>query len=400
MLLALGLRRAARPGRGAVLAGGEPNHVLGDLEHPVVPARLRLDQAGVAAVVVHEHARLPLALHAPHRRGHALGQVGGAADRPLAPLLHRRVAVLGVPPELGHGQVAGGLLLGGRAVLAGVGRRRPADRRPALQLAQHRPEVVEHERRQRARAGPPPPASSAACARRTPRLRAPGPPPARPARPPSRGWPGRRSRTARGPGRPAPGRGPARARWSPPAPPPRRAARRRGRPTRARRGGPRSARESGSLPSRSEYRRAPVPNLMAGDLAICLIAAVLLLINGYIGYSGVLLAVGAAAAVNLALSSGASAASCGSRWMSTSAPRTRSPIARCSSCEISCARRSEVPCAELDVQVHVAAAAGPAGAQLVEAHDLGRAVAPRSPRARRRARRRAAPRPPAPGSSG
>jgi hypothetical protein len=34
-------------------------------------------------------------------------------------------------------------------------------------------------------------------------------------------------------------------------------------------------------------------------LAICVIAAVLLLINGYIGYSGVLLAVGAAAAVNL-----------------------------------------------------------------------------------------------------
>ena len=34
-------------------------------------------------------------------------------------------------------------------------------------------------------------------------------------------------------------------------------------------------------------------------LAICLVAALLLLINGYIGYSGVLLAVGAAAAVNL-----------------------------------------------------------------------------------------------------
>jgi hypothetical protein len=31
----------------------------------------------------------------------------------------------------------------------------------------------------------------------------------------------------------------------------------------------------------------------------CLVAAVLLLINGYQGYSGVLLAVGAAAAVNL-----------------------------------------------------------------------------------------------------
>ena len=34
-------------------------------------------------------------------------------------------------------------------------------------------------------------------------------------------------------------------------------------------------------------------------LAICLVAALLLLINGYVGYSGVLLAVGAAAAVNL-----------------------------------------------------------------------------------------------------
>ena len=34
-------------------------------------------------------------------------------------------------------------------------------------------------------------------------------------------------------------------------------------------------------------------------VAICLIAAVLLLLNDYSGYSGVLLAVGAAAAVNL-----------------------------------------------------------------------------------------------------
>jgi hypothetical protein len=34
-------------------------------------------------------------------------------------------------------------------------------------------------------------------------------------------------------------------------------------------------------------------------VAICLIAALLLLLNGYFGYSGVLLAVGAAAAVNL-----------------------------------------------------------------------------------------------------
>jgi hypothetical protein len=34
-------------------------------------------------------------------------------------------------------------------------------------------------------------------------------------------------------------------------------------------------------------------------VAICLIASLLLLLNGYYGYSGVFLAVGAAAAVNL-----------------------------------------------------------------------------------------------------
>ena len=34
-------------------------------------------------------------------------------------------------------------------------------------------------------------------------------------------------------------------------------------------------------------------------VGICLIAALLLLLNGYFGYSGVLLAVGAAAAINL-----------------------------------------------------------------------------------------------------
>jgi hypothetical protein len=34
-------------------------------------------------------------------------------------------------------------------------------------------------------------------------------------------------------------------------------------------------------------------------VAICLVAALLLLLNGYVGYFGILLAVGAAAAVNL-----------------------------------------------------------------------------------------------------
>jgi hypothetical protein len=34
-------------------------------------------------------------------------------------------------------------------------------------------------------------------------------------------------------------------------------------------------------------------------VAVCLIAALLLLLNGYYGYAGILLAVGVAAAVNL-----------------------------------------------------------------------------------------------------
>jgi hypothetical protein len=34
-------------------------------------------------------------------------------------------------------------------------------------------------------------------------------------------------------------------------------------------------------------------------VGICLVAALLLLVNGYVGYSGVLLAVGAAAAINV-----------------------------------------------------------------------------------------------------
>ena len=36
-----------------------------------------------------------------------------------------------------------------------------------------------------------------------------------------------------------------------------------------------------------------------GVVVICLIAALLLLVNGYVGYFGILLAVGASAAVNL-----------------------------------------------------------------------------------------------------
>ena len=43
----------------------------------------------------------------------------------------------------------------------------------------------------------------------------------------------------------------------------------------------------------------PFPNLVAPDRRDLPLAALLLLLNGYFGYSGVLLAVGAAAAVNL-----------------------------------------------------------------------------------------------------
>ena len=44
----------------------------------------------------------------------------------------------------------------------------------------------------------------------------------------------------------------------------------------------------------------PLPRLSwIITVGICLVAALLLLVNGYYGYAGVLLAVGAAAAVNL-----------------------------------------------------------------------------------------------------
>ena len=51
-------------------------------------------------------------------------------------------------------------------------------------------------------------------------------------------------------------------------------------------------------------------------VATCLVAAVLLLVNGYLGYFGVLLAVGAAAAVNLL------------QWPRSSGPPTERDAAR------------------------------------------------------------------------
>ena len=51
---------------------------------------------------------------------------------------------------------------------------------------------------------------------------------------------------------------------------------------------------------RSENTGVPLSRISwIVTVAICLVAALLLLLNGYYGYSGVLLAVGAAAAVNL-----------------------------------------------------------------------------------------------------
>jgi hypothetical protein len=51
---------------------------------------------------------------------------------------------------------------------------------------------------------------------------------------------------------------------------------------------------------RSQNSRVPWSRISwMVTVGICLIAALLLLLNGYSGYSGVLLAVGGAAAVNL-----------------------------------------------------------------------------------------------------
>ena len=51
---------------------------------------------------------------------------------------------------------------------------------------------------------------------------------------------------------------------------------------------------------RRQNRRVPLARISwLATVGICLIAALLLLLNGYYGYAGVLLAVGASAAVNL-----------------------------------------------------------------------------------------------------
>ncbi len=52
-------------------------------------------------------------------------------------------------------------------------------------------------------------------------------------------------------------------------------------------------------PPLSRYPRDSPPGFLAGVVLICLVAALLLLINGYVGYFGILLAVAASAAVNL-----------------------------------------------------------------------------------------------------
>ena len=75
-------------------------------QQALVAAAVRLHQARVAGLVVDEHARLALALHAPHRGGHALGEPRGAPDRPLALLPH------GLDPELRHRRLARRRLLG------------------------------------------------------------------------------------------------------------------------------------------------------------------------------------------------------------------------------------------------------------------------------------------------
>ena len=62
----------------------------------------------------------------------------------------------------------------------------------------------------------------------------------------------------------------------------------------------RSARRGERVGHRRQNRGVPLARISwLATVGICLIAALLLLLNGYFGYAGVLLAVGAAAAVNL-----------------------------------------------------------------------------------------------------
>ena len=114
-------------------------------------------------------------------------------------------------------------------------------------------------------------------------------------------------------------------------------------------------------------------------VAICVIAALILLLSGYDGYAGVVLAVALAAAINLRLTCGpgrererlarAARWSSGSRWISTSAPRRRAAIPSWSCVGDAVGVLERRAGAELDVQVDVAARAGAAGAQLVVADD-------------------------------
>ena len=110
-----GCSRAARRGRRGFASASDSSTSatisLGGLQQPLVAAAVRLHEARVAGLVVDEHARLALALHAPHRGRHALGDPGGAAGSgpcgfsltPSPQLRHRRLARRG---RLGRGRRA------------------------------------------------------------------------------------------------------------------------------------------------------------------------------------------------------------------------------------------------------------------------------------------------------
>ncbi len=133
-----------------------------------------------------------------------------------------------------------------------------------------------------------------------------------------------------------------------------------------------------------ELASSPVQLARFGWLATvfaCLIAVLVLLLQGYYGYAGVTFAVACSAAINLALARFASAAarsprpartrSAGSRWISTSAPWSRPRS--CPGARVRSGGRFERgACPELDVEVDVAPGARATCAQLVVADDAAR----------------------------
>ena len=138
-----------------------------DRQRGLVAARVRLEHARVAGRVVEQHARLAIALHAPHRRRHALGQAGRARRSGPSASPSRSSGPARAPA--GPGSASPGLAALTDVLIGG----------PPSSSREHAP-AGRAASATRARCGArPPPASSAGSATRTPRRPPPAPRPAR-----------------------------------------------------------------------------------------------------------------------------------------------------------------------------------------------------------------------------